>query len=167
MKKFLSIILALAMVACMSVTAFAWEEQTLPNADVHGGTQTVTTSKAAPGYTLTIPADTSIPWGTTTAYCIGKFVVTADDDFDFNKNKIVVAVGKSVFTSSTPGVTTTIPYDLCIFEDMDLSTGLYFGFTRGGECPLYMQVKESAWEAADPGEYSTTITYSSEIRENF
>lgn len=154
MKKFLSLILALTMLACMSATAFA--------ADDHSGTQTIITSKAAPGYTLTIPADTSIPWGTTASYNVGKFYVSADDGFDFDKYYITVTWGEGgEFTSSTPGVTTTIPYILSAFSDMSPESSMRFVTSYNHS--IYMQVEEAAWKAADPGEYSTTITYTSEI----
>lgn len=159
MKKFLSLILALAMVACMSVTAFA--------ADNHSGTQTVTTSKAAPNYTLTIPADTSIPWGKTDAHSLGDFTVTVDSDWDFDGKVVTVTWGNGgTFTSTTPGVTTTIPYRLSGFPSMDPCSrvGVILYPTKTSRSNgVFMQVTQEAWDAADPGEYSTTITYTSEV----
>lgn len=159
MKKFLSLILALAMVACMSVTAFA--------ADNHSGTQTVTTSKAAPNYTLTIPADTSIPWGKTDAHSLGKFTVTVDSDWDFDGKTVRVFWGNGgTFTSTKPGVTTTIPYRLSVFPSMAPSPNvgvLLMPTKTSASDNVYMQVTQEAWDAADPGEYSTTITYTSEV----
>ena len=159
MKKFLSLILALAMVACMSVTAFA--------DDNHSGTQTVTTSKAAPNYTLTIPADTSIPWGKTDPHSLGDFTVTVDSDWDVAGKGVRVTWGYGgTFTSTTPGVTTTIPYRLSGFSNMDPCSNLGI-FLKPTETSYtwraFMQVTQEAWDAADPGEYSTTITYTSEV----
>ena len=54
MKKFLSLILALAMVACMSVTAFADDSTTVLTVEV-----------PAPTYTLHIPANTPLEYGKT------------------------------------------------------------------------------------------------------
>ena len=161
MKKFLSLILALAMVACMSVTAFA--------ADNHSGTQTVTTSKAAPNYTLTIPADTSIPWGKTDPHSLGDFTVTVDSDWDVAGKGVRVTWGNGgTFTSTTPGVTTTIPYKLSGFSDMTdcPSCRIIFSATTSRTASVKMQVTQEAWDAADPGEYFTTITYTSEVVNN-
>lgn len=163
MKKFLSLILALAMVACMSVTAFA--------ADNHSGTQTVTTSKAAPNYTLTIPADTSIPWGKTDPHLLGDFTVTVDSDWDVAGKGVWVTWGVGgTFTSTTPGVTTTIPYNLSYSSDMTPCSGFTIDFSketsRTYTAHVNMQVTQDAWDAADPGEYSTTITYTSKVVNN-
>lgn len=56
MKKFLSLILALAMVACMSVTAFAADNTTVLTVEVPDNT---------PTYTLHIPANTPLEYGKT------------------------------------------------------------------------------------------------------
>ena len=60
MKKLLAFLLALTMALSLGVTAFAEE--------VHGGTQTITTtvSASAPTWTITIPADVIIPVNQTT-----------------------------------------------------------------------------------------------------
>ena len=55
MKKFLSLILALAMVACMSVTAFAVDGTTIITVEIPDG----------PSYTLNIPANTPLEYGKT------------------------------------------------------------------------------------------------------
>ncbi|MCQ2549264.1 MAG: hypothetical protein MJ134_04405 [Lachnospiraceae bacterium] len=67
MKKFLSLILALAMVACMSVTAFAADPTT---------TLTVEVPANLPEYNLHIPADTTLTYGNTDKQNIGDYCVT-------------------------------------------------------------------------------------------
>ena len=72
MKKFLSLILALAMVACMSVTAFAADD----------GTTVLTVEvPIEPSYTLHIPANMPLEYGNTEKQTIGDLYVTDVDGF--------------------------------------------------------------------------------------
>lgn len=71
MKKFLSLILALAMVACMSVTAFAADETTVLTVEV----------PIEPSYTLHIPANMTLEYGNTEKQTIGDLYVTDVDGF--------------------------------------------------------------------------------------
>lgn len=71
MKKFLSLILALAMVACMSVTAFAADETTVLTVEV----------PIEPSYTLHIPANMTLMYGNTEKQTIGDLYVTDVDGF--------------------------------------------------------------------------------------
>ena len=66
MKKFLSLILALAMVACMSVTAFAADDPTT----------TLTAEIPKPSYSLNIPANMTLKYGNTGMQTIGDVSVT-------------------------------------------------------------------------------------------
>ena len=72
MKKFLSVILSVALLMCMSVTAFAVE----PN--VHE--QTVSVDIPFPyDYTVTMPADCSLTYGNTDWQHIGDVTVTSEN----------------------------------------------------------------------------------------
>lgn len=72
MKKFLSLILALAMVACMSVTAFAADGTTVLTAEIPN----------EPSYTLHIPANMTLEYGNTGMQTIGDLSVTDVDGYD-------------------------------------------------------------------------------------
>ena len=72
MKKFLSLILALAMVACMSVTAFAADETTVLTVEV----------PIEPSYTLHIPANMTLMYGNTEKQTIGDLYVTDVDGLE-------------------------------------------------------------------------------------
>lgn len=67
MKKFLSLILVLAMVACMNVTAFAADPTT---------TLTVEVPANLPEYNLHIPADTTLTYGNTEKLVVGELYAT-------------------------------------------------------------------------------------------
>ena len=67
MKKFLSLILALAMVACMSVTAFAADPTT---------TLTVEVPDNTPSYTFHCPSEVTLEYGNTNKQKVGDVFVT-------------------------------------------------------------------------------------------
>lgn len=67
MKKFLSLILALAMVACMSVTAFAADPTT---------TLTVEVPDNTPSYTFHCPSEVTLEYGNTDKQKVGDVFVT-------------------------------------------------------------------------------------------
>lgn len=168
MKKTVAFILSLALASSLSFSAFA---------DAHSGTQTVTTTKSAPTYSLTIPADTSIPWGTTEDFILGLIKVKVSSDFDVD-NKLIKLDWGSIdgeFTSTTPGVTTTIPYGIAVVVG-NSNSFYYFNMlrkkpdeagSRYAEEPFYMRVKKAAWEAAQAGDYTTTITYTASLVDSY
>ena len=73
MKKVLSVILSVALLMCMSVTAFAVE----PN--VHEQTVSVNIPLSTYDYTVTMPADCSLTYGNTDWQHIGDVTVTSEN----------------------------------------------------------------------------------------
>ena len=73
MKKFLSVILSVALLMCMSVTAFAEE----PN--VREQTVSVDIPSPSYDYTVTMPADCSLTYGVTDWQHIGDVTVTSEN----------------------------------------------------------------------------------------
>lgn len=152
MKKFLSLILALAMVACMSVTAFAADGSTVLTAEVPGFT-----------YTLHVPATATIPYGATETD-IGKVSVTVDPRFLSDSEIEINGVKKYITISESHAPlsngTDSIPYTL--------STAFSFmTFDATGDSnsrhPLEVEIDESAWNVS-PGTYTSTITYTVEVK---
>lgn len=149
MKKVLSLIFALAMMFCLSATAFAAE-----------GSQTVTTTVPEAGYVLTVPAATEIPYGTTEAFDLGECTISVPN----GGISIDVTVTGDCFSSATPGVITTIPYVLSRYDDEIAKAEYHFGSDMGFDTfHMYMFVAQEAWEAAQPGAYTTTVTYSASL----
>ena len=100
MKKLFALALAAIMVASMSTVAFAAESTT-----------TLTATVPAATYTLNIPANQEIAFGTTQAD-IGNITVTDAAGFAVGKN-LEVTVSYNAFTSN--GISTQIPYTLSLY----------------------------------------------------
>ena len=156
MKKLISFILALAMLACMSVTAFA--------ADGPGGSTTL--SLTVPNktlYTLNIPADQTIAYGATETN-IGK--VTASD-VDTTVNYVRVNCSWTNFTDGSNSIPLTIVFDLYdngarVHNHVDpaMYSELIYG-PYDNYCEYFAQVSASDWAAAVPGDYTATLTWTS------
>ena len=101
MKKLFAILLVVTMLASMATVVSAAE------------TTTLTTTVPAATYTLNIPADQEIPFGTTKTN-IGNITVTDSDGFALGKD-LKVTVAYDVF--SAEGINTTIPYSLTLFAE--------------------------------------------------
>ncbi len=104
MKKVITLTLALLMVCAMSVTAFA-------------ATTTLTTTVPEATYTLNIPANQEIPFGTTKA-SIGNITVTDAQGFAVGKN-LNVTITYDEF--SAEGISTQIPYTLSLYAESTAS----------------------------------------------
>lgn len=100
MKKLFALALAVVMVASMSTVAFAAESTT-----------TLTATVPAASYTLNIPANQEISFGTTQAD-IGNITVTDASGFAIGKN-LEVTISYDAFTSN--GISTQIPYTLSLY----------------------------------------------------
>lgn len=172
MKKVIPLALALLMVCSMSVTAFA-------------ATTTLTTTVPEATYTLNIPANQEIPFGTTET-SIGNVTVTESNGFALGKN-LEVTVTYDAFTAT--GITTQIPYTLSLYGNKasgsnhteELASGdvIIFRGTTGGTVEektvieyandeytvgkIMFAATSEDWGKALAGEYSTTITFTAEV----
>lgn len=169
MKKLIAILLTSILFLSVSVNVFA------------DGTTTLTTTVPAATYTLNIPADQEIAFGASQSR-IGYITVTDSNGFAKGKD-IQVTITYEPFSSDT--VTTTIPYSLSISENnsyLTLQSGesIYFkGLDTGkvSEKPVASQngngsyelggldviISSTSWGKALAGEYSSTITFTSEV----
>lgn len=108
MKKFISLALAIALLASMAVSASA------------ASTTTLTATVPAASYTLNIPANQEIPFGTTQAD-IGNITVTDAEGFAVGKNLEVTVTYDAL---SADDISTQIPYSLSLYAaGSDESTG--------------------------------------------
>lgn len=166
MKKFLSLILALAMVACMSVTAFAADGTTVLTAEIPN----------EPSYSLNIPANMTLEYGNTGMQTIGDVSVTDV------KNYETISV-KTPYTDlvNINDNTDTIPLTLYVYistygdqklkynglDEDNASCALYYPpyaglyqFDSDGYTTLTMKAQVSDWAGATSGAtYQATITY--------
>jgi len=173
MKKFIALVLAMTMVFSMAIVASA------------ASTTTLTTTVPAATYTLNIPADQNVEFGTTKLN-LGVVKVTDSENFALGKD-LQVTVTYSDFTSSTTN--TTIPFSLqeCVSAYntvRDLASGGYITFEGQSDgtvkqysqmyCgnvvidyndvdQLLLKMDSNDWGKALAGEYSATITFTAEV----
>ena len=168
MKKLISALLVVMMVMSMATVASA------------DNTTTLTTTVPAATYTLNIPANQEIPFGTNESD-IGNVTVTDANGFATGKN-LKVTITWDDFVCSN--VVTTIPfimqtnnskvmvsYDMLsefsiLFEGSDDNGVAENAYTVEGKnlvTSLSVKVKSEDWGKALAGEYSATITFAAEV----
>lgn len=172
MKKLIAILLTSILFLSVSVNVFA------------DGTTTLTTSVPAATYTLNIPADQEITFGANKSN-IGNVTVTNSEGFAIGKD-LKVTVTYDAFSSDS--VSTKIPYEIELgyeesvsgntlalpsgdsltFEGKSNGTvsekAKLFVYNGSGSVGRILIVIDSAdWGKALAGEYSSTITFTSEV----
>ena len=145
MKKVFAVILTVALMATMSVTAFA--------ANTTGGEADITTS-IAPTYTVTIPADVNVAFNATET-SFGTIEVTASQ---IHPNKCIkVALASDGKLENSIDATKVIPYAIKDSEDAAFTSATYL--TEGDKTELSIHITADDWNAAYAGEYSDTVTF--------
>ena len=158
MKKALSIALALTMLFALCVPAFA------ANITTDGGmgdsivkTQTTTAGgDSAEKFTVSIPAETTIPWLTTTAYNIA---YTVESHLAYGKHLTVTVAdsdgqNKMLYTPEA-GVTLELPYTL----GATAYTAAGPVVNPAANVAATITVAENDWNNAIIGEYADTLTF--------
>lgn len=174
MKKLFTILLTVAMLASMATAVSA------------ANTTTLTTNVPAATYTLNIPADQEIPFGSTETE-IGNVTVTNAKGFANTKNlNLTFTYGE--FTNEN--LSTTIPFTVNMYgiltghqgkaHDSDYKSGEYIVFRGKSDGTVYekavspgstieeytkmrIMMKSSDWAKALSGEYTATITFTAEV----
>lgn len=164
MKKFLAIILAVIMVCSMSLFAFAAEtEVTLDKATPSGDViiKTATTDgegKDAKSYSITIPADTVIPWGkeaTDLVYSVEAHLG--------HKEYVKVDVTGSGNMTYDPGDGTEpykLPYTLEGVTSYQAANPVVY---PAAPQTLTVKIEANNWNAAVVGEYSDNLTFTASL----
>lgn len=166
MKKLFAILLTVAMLASIATVASA------------ASTTTLTTTVPAATYTLNIPADQEIGFGTTSTD-IGKLSVEDEVGFAEGKN-LKVTITYSDFACED--VSTTIPMTVNAHYKNTFATGtvipsgsalVFQGHFLGSLMDpsesgndlsyLSVEVSSEAWGKALAGEYTATITFTAEV----
>lgn len=158
MKKAISAILALVMLTVLCVPAFA------ANITTDGGTgdsivKTRTTTAggdSAENFTVSIPAETTIPWLTTTAYDIA---YTVESHLAYGKYLTVTVAdsdgqNKMLYTPEA-GVTLELPYTL----GATAYTAAGPVVNPAANVAATVTVAENDWNNAIIGEYADTLTF--------
>ena len=172
MRKTIALILAVCTLLSFTVAA---------SADTFTSTTTLTTKVPAASYTMKIPADQTIQYGTELTD-IGNVTIENSEGFSAKKN-IEVTVDLTELTSET--VDTTIPYQIRNVSssgmtiDFDTEAVLRFEGQQDGtvksratninESPLdelnrmLVLIKSDDWANALAGDYTSTITFTSKV----
>lgn len=162
MKKAISAVLALVMLAVLCVPAFA------ANIVTDGGTgdsivKTQTTTAggdSAEKFTVSIPAETTIPWLTTTAYDIA---YTVESHLAYGKYLTVTVAdsdgqNKMLYTPEA-GVTLELPYTL----GATTYTAAGPVVNPAANVAATITVAENDWNNAVIGEYADTLTFTVDV----
>ena len=145
MKKLFALILTVAMIASMSVAAFA--------ANSAGGKADITTS-IAPTYTVTIPADVNVQFNATETN-FGAIEVTAAQ---IHPNKCIkVELISDGELENSIDATKVIPYTIKDSIGAEFTSATYL--TEGDKTELSIYITANDWNAAYAGEYSDTVTF--------
>ena len=145
MKKLFALILAVVIMATMSVTAFA--------VNTTGGEADITTS-IAPTYTVTIPADVSVDFNATETD-FGAIEVT---DSQIHPDKCIkVTLDTDNKLENSIDNTKVIPYAIKDSEGSDFTSSTYL--TEGDKTELSIHITADDWNAAYAGDYSDTVTF--------
>ena len=145
MKKLFAIVLTFALLASLSVTAFA--------ANTTGGEADITTS-IAPTYTVTIPADVNVQFKVTeTAF--GAIEVEASQIHPDKCIKVALATDKEL--NNAIDNTKVIPYAIKDSEGAEFTSATYL--TEGDKTELSIHITADDWNAAYAGDYSDTVTF--------
>ena len=145
MQKLFAIVLAFALFASLSVTAFA--------ANTAGGEADITTS-IAPTYTVTIPADVNVQFNATeTAF--GAIEVEASQIHPDKCIKVALATDKEL--NNAIDNTKVIPYAIKDSTGAAFTSATYL--TEGDKTELSIHITAEDWNAAYAGDYTDTVTF--------
>ncbi|MGN0520782.1 MAG: hypothetical protein ACI4LB_08595 [Candidatus Fimenecus sp.] len=165
MKKALSIALALTMLFALCVPAFAAGTVDI-TADGGTGDSIVKTLTTLPGggsaenFTVSIPAETEIPWLTTTAYDIA---YTVESHLAYGKHLEVSVADKDAQNIMTyapeAGVTLELPYTLSDTTYTAAGPVVNPPTDSATNAAAKITVAESDWNNAIIGEYADTLLF--------
>ena len=145
MKKLFTVILAVALVMSLSVTAFA-ANTTEGKADI--------TTIINPTYTVTIPANTTVAFNATETD-FGAIEVTASQ---IHPNKCIkVELTSDGKLENSIDATKVIPYAIKDSTGAAFTSATYL--TEGDKTELSIHITANDWNAAYAGEYSDTVTF--------
>lgn len=145
MKKFLSVVFALILVSVCVLPAFA-------------SSMTISTgSGVTDEYQLAFPADTNIPWESS-SYALGSVTATAMRLSPDKKVKVSVASANDYNLVSTASASSKIAYTLTGADAI-----VFFAGDYGKDCPLSVSIADAQWRQAASGEHTDVLTFTAEL----
>lgn len=166
MKKIISIMLAAAMLFALALPSFAADITVSGSSgDVVVKTSTTTSGgESAEKFTVTIPADTVIDWGTAQT----QLVYTAEAHLGYGKTLLVNVTGSSGNNADTsmafnnPDATDVapLPYTITGVDEYQSDSPVVYPAVNNN---LYINISENDWNTAVVGEYADTLTFIAEV----
>ena len=153
MKKVISVLLAVMMLAALMVPAFA---ATLTQDQNSGGATVKTDTSAVTGegtYTVTYDAEISVPWNSTAAVSSN---YTVETHLKTGKQLLVTATSDGIMTYNA----LELPYTL------GGDTAYTAGAAENATKAITVTVAQDDWDKAPIAEYEDTITFTAEILGN-
>lgn len=159
MKKVVSVLMAVAMLAALMVPAFALDQNTPSGDTIVKTSTTMEGGQDARRYTVTIPADTTIVWGAESTALEG---YTAEAHLAYGEELIVSVTGNGKMTySPEAGVTLELPYTLEGDTAYESNSPIVYPVA---ELALSVNIAADDWNQAVVGEYQDTLTFTAEIQ---
>lgn len=159
MKKVVSVLMAVAMLAALMVPAFALDQNT-PKGDVIVKTDTeMADGQDARRYTVTIPADTVIAWGAEKTDLTG---YTAEAHLAYGEKLSVTVSGNgNMVYEPEAGTTLALPYTLEGDTAYESAGPVVYPVAT---LALSVNITADDWNAAVVGEYQDTLTFTAAIQ---
>ncbi|MGN0520783.1 MAG: hypothetical protein ACI4LB_08600 [Candidatus Fimenecus sp.] len=173
MKKLLSVLLAVSMLLALCIPAFAATDitaagtgdtiiktATLKDTDDDGIGDT-----DAESFKVTIPADTTLPWGTADTVTTLPYYVEAHLKYGKHLTVAVSNDGANTMKYAVGGSTLTLAYTLGGDKNFDTVTPVAYDTVndRGVQKNLTVSVAGDDWNTAVVGEYADTLTFTVDV----
>ena len=158
MKKVISVLLAVLMLAALMVPAFAATIDQTGGNPATGGATVKTDTSAVTGdgaYTVTYDAEISVPWNSTAAVSSN---YTVETHLKTGKQLQVTATSDGIMTYNALELPYTLGGDTA-YGDTAYTAGAAETATKA----ITVTVAQSAWDEAPIADYTDTITYSATI----
>lgn len=159
MKKVISMLMTVAMLAALMVPAFALDQNTPSGDTIVKTSTTMEGGQDARRYTVTIPADTVIPWGAGVTKLTG---YTAEAHLAYGEKLSVTVAGSGNMTySPEAGVTLELPYTL---EGNTAYVSAGPVVYPVANLALSVNITADDWNEAVVGAYQDTLNFTAEIQ---
>lgn len=159
MKKVISVLMTVAMLAALMVPAFALDQNTPKGDTIVKTSTTMEGGQDARRYTVTIPADTTITWGAESTALEG---YTAEAHLAYGEKLSVTVAGSGKMTySPEAGVTLELPYTLEGDTAYESTGAVVYPVAN---LALSVNITADDWNQAVVGEYQDTLTFIAEIQ---
>ena len=158
MKKVISMLMTVAMLAALMVPAFALDQNTPSGDTIVKTSTTMEGGQDARRYTVTIPADTVIAWGAEKTELTG---YTAEAHLAYGEKLSVTVSGNgNMVYEPEAGTTLALPYTLEGDTAYESAGPVVYPVAT---LALSVNITADDWNAAVVGEYQDTLTFTAAI----